>query len=175
MNSKVLDESIAESLQTLDLLCFSEQYYFLLGVTAFGVLLVVMGVTTFLRTQYNFFGDPVMPVIVVVMLLWCDLIQYPPRRRSLASPFSAVAASTEYPRPRRGGAATRLHGLSPRQSLASPFVRRRLHGISASPPRRRRDPSPRNVAVSPRLVYGMSTSPPAASPLLVSTEYPLSC
>ena len=61
MNSKVLDESIAESLQTLDLLCFSEQYYFLLALTSFAILLVVMGVTTFLRTQYNLFADPTSP------------------------------------------------------------------------------------------------------------------
>ena len=65
MNSKVLDESIAESLQTLDLMCFSEQYYFLVALISFGMLLVTMGVTTFINTNYNFFGDPVMPVIVV--------------------------------------------------------------------------------------------------------------
>ena len=64
MNSKVLDESIAESLQTLDLMCFSEQYYFLVALISFGMLLVTMGVTTFINTNYNFFGDPVMPVIV---------------------------------------------------------------------------------------------------------------
>ena len=66
MNSKVLDESIAESLQTLDLMCFSEQYYFLVALISFGMLLVTMGVTTFINTNYNFFGDPVMPVIVVI-------------------------------------------------------------------------------------------------------------
>ena len=64
MNSKVLDESIAESLQTLDLMCFSEQYYFLVALISFGMLLVTMGVTTFINTNYSFFGDPVMPVIV---------------------------------------------------------------------------------------------------------------
>ena len=41
MNSKVLDESIAESLQTLDLMCFSEQYYFLVALISFGMLLVL--------------------------------------------------------------------------------------------------------------------------------------
>ena len=42
MNSKVLDESIAESLQTLDLMCFSEQYYFLVALISFGMLLVTI-------------------------------------------------------------------------------------------------------------------------------------
>jgi hypothetical protein len=76
MNSKVLDESIAESLQTLDLMCFSEQYYFLVALISFGMILVTMGVTTFINTNYNFFGDPVMPVIVVVMLLYLDFLQH---------------------------------------------------------------------------------------------------
>ena len=31
MDSKVLDESIAESMQTLDLMCFSSQYYFVVS------------------------------------------------------------------------------------------------------------------------------------------------
>ena len=44
MNSKVLDESIAESLQTLDLMCFSEQYYFLVALISFGMLLVTIRV-----------------------------------------------------------------------------------------------------------------------------------
>jgi len=76
MNSKVLDESIAESLQTLDLMCFSEQYYFLIALISFGMLLVTMGVTTFINTNYNFFGDPVMPIIVMVMLFYCDFLQW---------------------------------------------------------------------------------------------------
>ena len=35
-----------------------------------------MGVTTFINTNYNFFGDPVMPVIVVIMLLYLDFLQH---------------------------------------------------------------------------------------------------
>ena len=65
----------------------------------------------------------------------------PPRRQSLAPPGSAVL--TNYPRPRRGVAATRLHGLS------------------ASPQRRRRDPPPRTIRV-----------PAAASPRPASADYP---
>ena len=50
MNSKVLDESIAESLQTLDLMCFSEQYYFLVALISFGMLLVL----TQRQVSFNF-------------------------------------------------------------------------------------------------------------------------
>ena len=43
-----------------------------------------------------------------------DTYQRPRRNlESLRPPFAAVAASAEYPRPRRGVAATRLHGISP--------------------------------------------------------------
>ena len=71
MNSKVLDESIAESLQTLDLMCFSEQYYFLVALISFGMLLVTMGVTTFINTNYNFFGDPVRGPVSGIGVLRC--------------------------------------------------------------------------------------------------------
>ena len=35
-------------------MCFSEQYYFLVALISFGMLLVTMGVTTFINTNYNF-------------------------------------------------------------------------------------------------------------------------
>ena len=58
MNSKVLDESIAESLQTLDLMCFSEQYYFLVALISFGMLLVTICVeiTLLRRVQIHLEG-----------------------------------------------------------------------------------------------------------------------
>ena len=74
MDSKVLDESIAESLQTLDLLCFSSQYYFILSLCGLGGLVSMFGITVFLRTQYNMFGDPAMPLICVIMFVLGDLI-----------------------------------------------------------------------------------------------------
>lgn len=74
MNSKILDESIAEGMQTLDLLCFSSQYYFALALTAFAVLLCLMGITVFLRARYDAFGDPAMPLIVCVICLLGEII-----------------------------------------------------------------------------------------------------
>ena len=58
-------------------------------------------------------------------------------RRSLASPFPAVAASTEYSRPRRGVAATRPHGISdpppPRKGEYPPAGTRRSSERGAPP------------------------------------------
>ena len=72
---------------------------------------------------------------------------------SRRTPTSVVAASAEYPRRRRGVAATRLRG-------------RRLRGISTSSPRRRRDLPPRET--SPRNINVVA----AASPRFASAEYP---
>ncbi|DAZ97950.1 TPA: hypothetical protein N0F65_006375 [Lagenidium giganteum] len=61
------DESIHPSFQTIDLLCFSSQYYFLIAVYALGILFTMFGASVFLRYNYNVFGDCVAPVIMVVM------------------------------------------------------------------------------------------------------------
>ena len=82
------------------------------------------------------------------------VVEYPTRRRSLESPLSAVA-STEYSRPRRGVAATRLPAgtwdvsTTPRRdarkaaTLAS--SRRRLPTTTHLPARRRRESTPELV------------------------------
>jgi hypothetical protein len=70
--SETLDESIAEGMQTLDLMCFSSQYYFLLALFALGMLNNMFAITIFLRSQYNVFGDPVMPMIMMLTFLLCE-------------------------------------------------------------------------------------------------------
>ena len=74
MNSKVLDESIAESLQTVDLLCFSSQYYFVVALYSLGSTVSMFGITIFLRAAYNPFGDPVMPMILFLMFVFSDML-----------------------------------------------------------------------------------------------------
>ncbi|KAL4137835.1 hypothetical protein PRIC2_001345 [Phytophthora ramorum] len=61
------DESIHPSCQSLDLLCFSSQLYFLLLVYAAGILLSMLGVTVCLRASYSFFGDPITLLIIGVV------------------------------------------------------------------------------------------------------------
>lgn len=75
MNSKIMDESISEGMQTLDLMGFSSQYYFILALFALGMFNNIFSVTIFLRTEYNFLGDPVMPIIMISMFMICDLIK----------------------------------------------------------------------------------------------------
>ena len=62
------------SLQTVDLLCFSSQYYFINALYGLGNVVSLFGVTIFLRTQYNPFGDPVMPLLIFITFVVCDFV-----------------------------------------------------------------------------------------------------
>ncbi|CAM9426180.1 unnamed protein product, partial [Ectocarpus fasciculatus] len=80
MRNETLDESIAEPMQTLDLLCFSSQFYFINSLFAVGMIFGLMGLTIFLRWEYSLFGDPIGPLIFAVMFLFGDLVQQLLRR-----------------------------------------------------------------------------------------------
>ena len=69
-----VDESVTRSLQNLDLLCFSSQYYFILSIIALGFGTNMFGITICLRRKYNFLGDPVFPLIVTIVICCCELI-----------------------------------------------------------------------------------------------------
>ena len=99
-----------------------------------------------------------------------------PRRRSLSffRPLPRtprVPASTEYPRPRHGAAATRLRADSPRlrRGGAATLPPRNIH----VPRRRRRDPPPRGIATSPpRPRRGPASAEPPPRTLLVPAATP---
>ncbi|CAM9801782.1 unnamed protein product [Chrysoparadoxa australica] len=73
--NETLDESISEAMQTLDLLCFSSQYYFMNALFGMASIFGMCGVSVFLRWEYNMFGDPVVPLIMLMMFLWGDMLQ----------------------------------------------------------------------------------------------------
>lgn len=68
------DESVTRSLQNMDLLCFSSQYYFILTLVCIGFGTNMLGLTICLRKKYNFLADPVFPLIVAVVILWSELV-----------------------------------------------------------------------------------------------------
>ena len=74
LRNPVVDESISEEFQTVDLLCFSSQYYFLLGMLSMGMVQCTMSITAILRLQYNPFGDPVALLMFVVVFLIGELM-----------------------------------------------------------------------------------------------------
>lgn len=61
------DESIHPSCQSLDVLCFSSQLYFVLMVHSAGILLSMFGISVCLRASYSFFGDPITLLIISVV------------------------------------------------------------------------------------------------------------
>ncbi|OWZ22617.1 hypothetical protein PHMEG_0002652 [Phytophthora megakarya] len=61
------DESIHPSCQSLDLLCFSSQLYFLLIIYSAGILLSMLGISVCLRAGYSWFGDPITLIIIGIV------------------------------------------------------------------------------------------------------------
>jgi len=71
-----LDESIAEPLQTVDMLCFSSQFYFMSALHGTGMLMVMFGLTITLRQFANPFSDQMLPVIILGMWGVCTCINW---------------------------------------------------------------------------------------------------
>ncbi|KAK1733572.1 IPT/TIG domain-containing protein [Skeletonema marinoi] len=68
------DDSVSRSLQNMDLLCFSSQYYFILTLISIGFGTNMLGLTICLRKRYNFLADPVFPLVVAIVILLSELI-----------------------------------------------------------------------------------------------------
>jgi hypothetical protein len=76
MDARVVDESIAPGMQMLDVLCFSEQYFFLISLYGLGGMISMFGISIFYRHNYNLFGDPVVVLILMTMFVIGDLLQH---------------------------------------------------------------------------------------------------
>ena len=69
-----VDESVTKPLQSMDVLCFSSQYYFILTILTLGFGTNMFGVTICLRRQYSFLGDPVFPFIAITVVMCCEAL-----------------------------------------------------------------------------------------------------
>lgn len=75
------DESIGEGIRSLDLMCFSSQYYFIISFASVGTGLMVMAMQTLLRQAdqaknagvYNPFADKMLPFIIALMFALCKV------------------------------------------------------------------------------------------------------
>ena len=68
---KTYDESIDYSLRTVDQLCFSSQFYFVLGIGGSGSFLFVLSLSMMLRVNYNMFEDILFGLVVALILGLC--------------------------------------------------------------------------------------------------------
>merc|ERR1711871_1611368 len=69
LRNAILDESISESMQTTDMLCFSSQFYFIITLFCFGLCIGVMGVTILVRKGFNPFGDYATPLLWMIVFV----------------------------------------------------------------------------------------------------------
>lgn len=53
-----LDRSIGIGWRSLDNFSFSSQYYFVVSITTWGILLLYLGLTSMIKNDYNPFADP---------------------------------------------------------------------------------------------------------------------
>jgi len=70
LRSTIFDESLGPSFQTLDVMCFSSQYYFLIAFIPYGYILIVYGVSILLRNYFNPFNDPALFVVILFVLFF---------------------------------------------------------------------------------------------------------
>ena len=64
-----LDECIDESLQTMDQMCFSSQYYMLNTMHVNAIIYLILGIEMMARARYTTFGDPAMfPIVAIIVL-----------------------------------------------------------------------------------------------------------
>ena len=69
------DQSISESLRSIDLLCFSSQFYFIVGIAGTGVFVFALSIAMMLRVEYNMFKDPMLSFCCLLTLGSCSMVQ----------------------------------------------------------------------------------------------------
>jgi len=72
---KSVDEGVPPSVRSLDLLCFSEQYYFMVSLLAAGTFTWLLGMQVLFSENWNMFDDPAFSVVFPVVWLVCGFIK----------------------------------------------------------------------------------------------------
>lgn len=65
------DETLHPLLQFIDQLCFSSQYYFIITITSFGILMIYLGLSVTLVNQYPFVSDPLFSLLTMFIIFTC--------------------------------------------------------------------------------------------------------
>jgi hypothetical protein len=68
-----LDECLDETVRTLDQMCFSSQFYFMLTVHVSGIIYFVFGIEIMLRWEYNAFSDTA-SMAIIFWLIGCSIV-----------------------------------------------------------------------------------------------------
>ena len=77
LNIPHFDESIMEALQSIDLMSFSSQYYFVSALLSGSIITTLFGATILLRTKgYSFLADPALPFIIIVIAMLVKFLRH---------------------------------------------------------------------------------------------------
>jgi hypothetical protein len=76
LNIPHFDESIAEPLQSIELMSFSSQYYFVTTLLSGSIITTLFGATILLRTkEYSFLADPALPLILITIAMVAKMLR----------------------------------------------------------------------------------------------------
>ena len=77
-NDRVEDLNLSEKLRSLDLLCFSSQYFFMITVGSFGNMLVLLSMELIVQIMHNPFGYkltvPIICVVIAILQVSIDIL-----------------------------------------------------------------------------------------------------
>ena len=77
MNQDYLpDESISLSKQIVDILCCSDQHFFLTTAFALSMFFNMIGMTVIVRAKHNPLGDPITPIIILMVYVGCKILEH---------------------------------------------------------------------------------------------------
>lgn len=71
--AETIDETVAPSLRSVDLCCFSEQYYFMNFTSCLGMLVYILGFQIILQNDWNAFSDPNSSLTFLLSLAFCKV------------------------------------------------------------------------------------------------------
>ena len=71
MAARKVDASVSEYLQSIDMLCFSSQYFFAISIHVWGILFIVFGILIMLGQKFDMIGDWV--IIIIIFGIWLGM------------------------------------------------------------------------------------------------------
>lgn len=75
INQESFARSIIHSWRSLDNMSFSQQYYYIVSLMAWGIIYMTLGMTTLIRNQYNPFADPVITLFIIMISICVWLVR----------------------------------------------------------------------------------------------------
>merc|ERR1719197_14953 len=69
------DETVAPHLRSLDLMCFSEQFYFMCTMNVMGIMMWLIGLQIVIVHDWNMFDDPASSICFIFCIIFCRLFK----------------------------------------------------------------------------------------------------